>query len=90
MTKFTPGPWTTQQWGGERLVQAFVEDGPGRSRVLEIAKIVDRENRIPNTRLITSAPELFEELKELVAIVGWKDPRTLRAIELMGNIEREA
>lgn len=68
--KFTPGPWSMDSTGsvvnasGGYVAEAF--DGlPGSDTDQEIASA--------NARLVAAAPELFEALRELVAIRTIKD-----------------
>ena len=67
MSKHTPGPWSTyvNKWPTEVVVRAMFPDETERA---EIAT-----TNADNARLIASAPDLLDALKELVQVTAHLD-----------------
>lgn len=74
-TKFTPGPWaynTSRDYDGGRPWIIWGPNGPGRGATAHVAPWCppypghgDYEETKANARLIATAPELFDLIKEL-------------------------
>ena len=61
--RYTPGPWHTYKTGDG--TEAAIADANGDG--LAWCAIPDREQSAANARLIATAPELLDALKEMVA-----------------------
>jgi hypothetical protein len=67
MSKFTPGPWSFSELGSQ-----IVDSGKGSSQLL-IARVAMNtyfDQGRYNAHLIASAPDMYEALDTLVAVVG--------------------
>jgi hypothetical protein len=59
MSKHTPGPWHVHE-GGDNLASFFVDSAKEGS----VCKIAVNHHEEANARLIATAPEMLEELRE--------------------------
>ena len=69
--KHTPGPWERGDGnhGGELLVYCNDTLGSAICDATSHYNVIDKQTRIANLDLIAAAPEMFEALREMVAIV---------------------
>lgn len=70
-TKFTPGPWTTEDFNTQRFA---VYAPNGRICQMDITRDSQRaEEGQANAHLIAAAPELYEALREVLSayVPGW-------------------
>jgi len=69
-SKFTPGPWQVNVWTtGRRTVE-----GVNAPTIAEIHDTHEDVEKAANARLIAAAPDLYEALRELTALM--EDVRT--------------